>query len=107
MAEEDPTRALHFSDGKPGVDQIPPEVLLEWGAVFTFGEQKYSRGNWLRGNDWHEFAASALRHIYRWQMGEDNDPESGISHLSHALWNIGALRFYQIRDLGNDDRSIK
>lgn len=86
------------------MDQIPPEVLLEWGAVFSYGEEKYGRNNWHKGAKWHEFVGSALRHIYRWQAGEDIDPESGQPHLAHALWNIGCLRFYQIKGIGEDDR---
>jgi hypothetical protein len=50
MAETNPEKALHFSTGKPGIDQIPVEILLEWGQVFSYGEQKYFRDNWRRGS---------------------------------------------------------
>jgi hypothetical protein len=102
----EPKKALHFSEGKPGVDQIPPELLLEWGEVFSYGEKKYARDNWKLGLEWHQFLGSALRHIYRWQLGEDRDPESGLPHLAHALWNIGCLRYYQLRGLGTDTRPV-
>jgi len=102
--ERDDRRALHFSEGKSGVDQIPSEVLLEWGKVFTYGEQKYGRDNWRQGNDWHEFYGSALRHIFAFWGGEDIDPESGMPHLAQAIWNLGALRFFQLHGLGEDDR---
>lgn len=103
--EHDPNRALHFSEGKSGVDQIPPEVLLEWGQVFTYGETKYFRDNWKRGNHWFEFYGSALRHILAFWQGEDIDPESGLHHLAHAIWNLGTLRYYQLHGLGEDDRT--
>ena len=96
--------ALHYSDGKSGVDQIPPEVLLELGRIYTFGERKYARDNWKAGTAWHEFYGSALRHLYNWWMGEDLDPESGLHHLAHALWNITTLMYYQNHDLGEDTR---
>ncbi|KKT77679.1 MAG: hypothetical protein UW73_C0014G0002 [Microgenomates group bacterium GW2011_GWB1_44_8] len=80
------------------------EVLMEWGDVFTYGEKKYARDNWLKGTDWHEFYGSALRHLYRFWAGEDVDPETGINHLAHALWNVAAIRAYQMRGLGQDDR---
>lgn len=102
--EHDPNRALHFSEGKSGVDQISAEVLLEWGDVFTYGEKKYARDNWLQGNDWHEFYGSVMRHLLAFWGGEDIDPESGLSHLSHAIWNLGALRYFQLHGLGEDDR---
>ncbi len=106
IGERDPDKALHYSEGKPGVDQIPVEVLLEWGEVFSYGEQKYDRSNWKSGNDWHEFIGSAVRHLMAWRRGEDLDPESGLPHLAHVLWNIGTLRYYQIHGLGNDDRPV-
>lgn len=107
VGQYDDNKALHYSEGKPGVDQIPVEVLLEWGEVFSYGEAKYDRSNWLKGNDWHQFQGSALRHIFAFWKGEDIDPESGLPHLSHAIWNLAALRYYQIHGLGNDDRPIK
>ena len=100
----DADKAAHFSSSKSGVDQIPSEVLMEWGDVFTYGEKKYARDNWLKGTDWHEFYGSALRHLYRFWAGEDVDPETGINHLAHALWNVAAIRAYQMRGLGQDDR---
>ena len=97
-------KTLHFSADKSGVDQIPVEMLLEWGQVFTMGAKKYGRNNWKSGTDWHEFYGSALRHMFAFWKGEDMDPESGLSHLAHALWNIGAIRYYQLHKLGEDSR---
>ena len=97
-------KASHFSADKSGVDQIPVEILLEWGQVFTMGAKKYGRDNWKSGTDWHEFYGSALRHLFAFWKGEDNDPESGLSHLAHAIWNIGAIRYYQLHSLGEDSR---
>lgn len=96
--------AKHFSEGKSGVDQIPPQVLLELGRVYEMGERKYGRRNWLKGTAWHEFYGSALRHILRWQSGEDLDDESGLPHLSHAIWNLVALQHFQMNGIGTDDR---
>ena len=106
MAQTNPNQALHFSEGKPGVDQIPPEVLLELGKVYTFGETKYARDNWLKGNDWHEFQGSLLRHSLAWWAGEDIDPESGIYHLAHLIWCGVALLHFQMKGIGTDDRPI-
>ncbi len=108
MHEEikDTDKALHYSEDKAGVDQIPVEVLMEWGRVFTMGEKKYGRNNWRLGTDWYEFYGSALRHLFAFWGGEDEDPESGLSHLAHALWNIGAIRYYQMHQLGQDSRFL-
>ena len=102
--ELDDGGAAHFSDGKSGVDQIPVEVLLEWGKVFTMGEKKYGRDNWKGGTKWHEFIGSALRHLFAWERGQELDSESELPHLAHAIWNLGALLYYQKMKLGTDDR---
>lgn len=104
MAQTDSARALHYSEGKPGVDQIPPDFLLELGKVFSYGEKKYARNNWRKGNQWHEFIGSMLRHALRWSGGEDVDPESNCHHLAHVAWNACALWYYQQNALGEDDR---
>lgn len=105
MAELNPEKALHYSTGKPGVDQIPPEILFELGQVFSYGERKYARDNWKKGNNWHEFAGSAMRHLYNFLLGQNFDPESGLPELAMAMWNLMALRYYQIHGLGTDTRA--
>lgn len=97
-------QALHYSEGKPGVDQIPPEVLLEWGKVFSYGGQKYAKHNWRKGTAWSEFYGSLLRHLFAGWSGKDVDPESGLSHWAHALWCVGALLYFQQKGIGTDDR---
>lgn len=100
------TVASHFSAGKPGVDQIPVDALLEWGRVYTYGEAKYGRDNWRKGLPWHEFYGSILRHLFKWWDGEDIDPESHLPHMAHALWNVGALMHFQANGIGTDDRPV-
>jgi len=99
-----PTETLHYSEGKSGVDQIPPEVLMALGNVYSYGEKKYSRGNWLRGTNWHEFYGSALRHMFRFWRGEWLDDESGLPHLAHAIWNLSTLFVYHQHKIGKDTR---
>ena len=107
VAPIETVKAAHFSEDKSGVDQIPIDVLIEWGQVYTFGAKKYGRDNWKLGTDYHEFYGSALRHLFAFWGGEDIDPESGLSHLAHALWNIAAIRHYQNKGLGTDDRPTR
>lgn len=104
MPLTDTGKALHYSEDKSGVDQIPVEVLLEWGQVYTFGASKYGRNNWKLGTDWYEFYGSTLRHLFAFWKGENTDPESGLPHLAHAIWNIAAIRYFQLHGLGEDSR---
>jgi hypothetical protein len=44
--------------------------------------------------DWGRLIAAIGRHLTDWQIGEDVDPEDGLSHLAHAAWNCLALLEY-------------
>lgn len=96
----------HYSTDKPGVDQIPPEILLLLGQVYTFGAKKYNRDNWKKGTNWYEFYGSLLRHIFLFWSGENNDKESGLPHLAHVIWNAVTLLYYLRNNIGIDTREI-
>ena len=97
-------KALHYSTGKLGIGQIPEEILALVGLVYSYGEVKYDRDNWKNGTDWHEFYESTRRHMLSWWLHEDDDPESGLPHLAHAIWNLITLAYYEVYGLGTDDR---
>jgi len=59
--------------------------------ALMFGEKKYSRFNYKTGFKNTRLTAAALRHIMAYQDGEDNDPESGLPHLAHAMVALGML----------------
>jgi hypothetical protein len=96
--------AQHESEGKLALDQLPIKFLRGVAAVLNFGMLKYAKDNWKQGTDWSEFYGSTQRHLLAWWDGEDNDPESGLSHLAHAACNIAFLIYYQDRNVGKDDR---
>lgn len=88
------TRGLHKDDGKIRVDLVSPEAIYAIAEVMTFGCKKYSPRNWEKGIKFTRIYASALRHMLEWIARRDKDPESGLNHLKHALWNIAALVTY-------------
>ena len=45
-------------------------------------------GNWQKGLKVTETMESCLRHIFSFLSGEDNDKESGLTHLGHAMCNL-------------------
>lgn len=104
MADQEDKKTWHYSEGKTGVDQIPPDWQMAIGEIYSYGEIKYARNNWTKGTEWHQFMGSLLRHYFRWASGEDIDPESGKHHLLHVAWNAITLWFYQVHGLGKDDR---
>jgi len=54
------------------------------GSVLTFGSKKYSAHNWRKGIVLSRLLGACLRHVFAFLKGEDKDPETGLSHLSHA-----------------------
>ena len=91
-------------NAKTRYDLLPPELLEETARVLTFGAQKYSAHNWAQGASWSRYFSARMRHMWAWWRGEDNDPETGFSHLAHAACCLSFLIAYQRRGLGEDDR---
>lgn len=99
---------FHKEEGKPMLDLLHINALTEEGRVCSYGARKYGLRNWEEHADkwtWGQLIASTLRHIFRWMIGEDFDEESGLHHLAHARWNLGAVYELQLAGKGTDDRS--
>ena len=89
---------MKYDEGKPNIALIPPEALLDIAKVFTFGAEKYGVNNWRidgANTSWSRTYGSIQRHLTAWLAGEDVDPESGESHLTHAATQIMILMTYQ------------
>lgn len=78
--------AVKNDQDKIRVELLPVEALLDIAEVFTLGAKKYADWNYLNGEGLKvsRVYASAIRHLFKWFMGEDNDSEWGKSHLAHA-----------------------
>jgi len=97
---------VKHDQGKPPMSMINREALVQEAYVMAFGRKKYDRDNWRGGMDWTRLVDAAMRHITAWSEGEDNDPETGITHLAHARCCLAFLIWYQEYDKGRDDRFI-
>lgn len=79
---------MKFDGGKPRMDLLLdgcPNALLRVSEVLTFGAEKYAAHNWKTVPDGPaRYKAALLRHLTAHAMGEVNDRESGLPHLSHA-----------------------
>ncbi len=89
---------------KPSLELIPRECLEGMGYVLKFGAEKYDRHLWREGMEWSRLLGGAMRHITAFNDGEDLDPESGQSHLYHAMCCLAFIGTYQATKTGNDDR---
>ena len=105
------------SRGTPGTtpgykhdgDKIPLNLLStialnKTAEVMAFGAQKYSANAWRAGMDWSRLIGAGLRHLNAFNGGEDQDPESGLSHLAHLACCIMFLLEYEETFLEGDDR---
>lgn len=98
------TEFVKADHGKPRMDLIPPEFLVETAKVLAYGAEKYTPNNWCAGADWGRYFAAMQRHLWAWWAGEDTDPETGLSHLAHAACCLAFLMAYEARGIGTDDR---
>ena len=104
MSGENKEGALKFDTGKVPLDLIPRSALMGLGEVLQMGAEKYGRHNYRKGMEWSRLVAAALRHLSSWNEGESLDPESGKSHLKHAMCCLAFLVEYEEKGIGTDDR---
>ncbi len=95
-----------FDDNKNRYDLVPPEALDQVVQVWTYGAIKYDDRNWENGIKWGRLFGAIMRHLWAFWRGEDNDPESGMSHLAHAA--CGTMMLLQHWNFKSelDDRPI-
>lgn len=75
--------------------------------VLMMGAEKYSDYNWQKGLPINEVYESLMRHLVSFMNGEDNDSESGLSHLDHALCNIYFMKWFMDNKPEMDNRRKK
>lgn len=86
-------QAAKADAGKPhGFRMVPYDAIAELAEVYSYGAKKYKRDSWRNVVDGVErYHDAMVRHLGAWNKGEELDPESGLRHLAHALWNMVAL----------------
>ena len=84
--EEAKKVGLKFDTKKLRWELLPLGPIRSVIKVIMLGSEKYADDNWKHVDDWRRrYYAAAMRHLTDWFEGEEIDPESGESHLSHAL----------------------
>lgn len=91
---------VKYDAGKPTFDLIPPHIELEVAKVLEFGERKYGADNWKHvENAKRKYIAAARRHLNAHQRGERLDPESGLTHIAHAICSLMFLGEFDLANL--------
>lgn len=84
--------------GKVRYSLLPKSVLEKVLNVLEFGANKYSKDNWQQvPNARDRYYDAAMRHIQAWYYGETKDPETGESHLAHAICCLMFLLWLDIK----------
>ena len=77
----------------------PAAKLLAAVDVGTYGAAKYSPDGWLSVPDGkRRYAEAAARHRLKELAGEELDPESGLPHAAHYLWNLLAYQTLYLQE---------
>lgn len=95
--------ATKHDNNKEKLSLISSEALKQLSKVMEFGLEKYGRDNWRRGFKWSRLFDACMRHLLAYNSGERKDPETGLSHLAHAMANIAMLIEHETMHLGEDD----
>jgi len=81
-------QADRYNTGKLDWSLVDFEALQPMVRVLMKGAEKYSPDNWKRGLPMKDMFSSLMRHMVAFMSGQDNDAETGESHLGHALCNL-------------------
>ena len=96
--------AVKYDGAKPRLGLVPPYPLLVLAQLFTKGTQKYADRNWEAGMPWERVYNAAGRHLLKFWLGEDDDPETGLPHMSSVAWCAFVLMEYARTHPELDDR---
>ena len=95
--------------GKPTFELLPIDLLSDVNKVLQHGARAYGVGNWRKtdGFKLSRVYNALLRHMFAFWRGESIDPDSGLSHLDHAMCNLLFMKYHFLNNPEADDRPIR
>ena len=93
--KKDNSEFIKYDNSKNMLSLIEPKFIEGLGQVLTYGANKYAKDNWKKCNDLDRYHDALLRHLYAYLGGEENDSESGLSHLDHISANVMFIRYFK------------
>lgn len=91
-------------EGKPNWALLPVGPLRELVEVIDVGAKKYAPRDWEKGMPFSRMYSAMQRHAWAWWDGEVFDREDGRSHLIKVAFCAFAMREWERRGVGTDDR---
>lgn len=77
---------------KAPLNLLPGSALHAASWALKHGADKYGPFNWrdipIKASN---YTAAAMRHIKAWEDGENDDPESKVHHIAHAIAGLMIL----------------
>ncbi len=87
---------------------VPFTIIWELGVAMMEGARKYGRHNYrVAGVRGSVYIDAAMGHLTQWWEGEDNDLDTGLSHITKAMASLCVLRDAMIQGKFVDDRPPK
>lgn len=87
---------------------IPSPAMEETAKAMKYGADRYGAYNWRKtGVCATTYVHAILRHLNAWRDGEDNDPESGITHIAHIAASCNILMDAAACGKLEDDRVVR
>jgi len=88
---------------------IPMHVMAEIGLAMMEGGRKYGKHNYRKAGVRASVYIDALcRHdLLQWWEGEDDDEDSGLSHITKAIASLVVLRDSMLMGNMIDDRPVR
>ena len=81
-----------YGDKKVPLHLVPAPAMAAIAMGLKEGARKYGAFNWRTLTvEAETYLGATLRHLMAWQDGEDIDPDSGNTHLSHAMASLAIL----------------
>ena len=93
---DDKKAFIKHDDGKTQYQYLSSKFIKEMAEITTQGAKKYGERNYLQGDEQAlmRIYDALMRHLMAWRSGDEVDPESGKSHLSHVACN--AMMIYEL-----------
>ena len=89
---------------KPRWSLLPYGTIVQVIGVLEFGAKKYEVGNWKHVPDARtRYYDATMRHLEWWWLGQENDPESGLPHLAHAVCCLLFLMWFDVQVAARDE----
>ena len=99
----DPVTGGQKGSKLPRFSLIPADFLWALAEHYGRGSLKYDDRNWEKGYQWSLSVDALHRHLAQWLCGEDNDAETGSSHLVAVAWHVIALWWFHRHQRGTDN----